>query len=201
MRYFADDLERRCRAGGADAATAHLRRCASQSRRMTQMLTDLLDYSRIGRKDEALERVDTGALVARDRRVDAAPRRASRSSIARRLAGGRAPRRAARSRAAQPDRQRYQAIMIATEGRSSVVQPSAELGPSITVRTTAPASSRWHEAIFEPFRTHRRTGNAGQQRHRPRPGPQDGGDAGGKLTLVSEPALRRGTKFKSGTGR
>jgi len=62
MRYFVDDLERAL-ADGGDDPKVHAGQIRSQARRMAQMLTDLLAYSKIGRQTEALATVDTAALV------------------------------------------------------------------------------------------------------------------------------------------
>lgn len=64
LRYLADDVEREL--GGAIPARARekLGRLKEQSRRMSDMLTALLEYSSAGRKAEVLETVDTRALVA-----------------------------------------------------------------------------------------------------------------------------------------
>lgn len=65
MRYLADDLEGHLEAGGDASAIARsiLARIRDQSRRMSGMLTALLDYASIGRKEEAVTTVDTLALI------------------------------------------------------------------------------------------------------------------------------------------
>jgi signal transduction histidine kinase len=64
MRYFAEDLERSLADSAAGEPRVHLERIKLQSRRMSQMMGDLLAYSRVGRKEEAVETVDTARLIA-----------------------------------------------------------------------------------------------------------------------------------------
>ncbi len=63
LHYMTDDVEAALR--GQDTATAGAKIAAMrvQTRRLSSMLSGLLDYSSIGRKSEALEQVDTRALV------------------------------------------------------------------------------------------------------------------------------------------
>lgn len=63
LRYFASDAAEAVAQEDAAAAAAHLERVRDQAKRMAAMLTGLLEYSRIGRKFEALERIDTRALI------------------------------------------------------------------------------------------------------------------------------------------
>ena len=63
LRYFAGDAETAITAGDLAAATANLDHLRQQAKRMSAMLTGLLEYSRIGRKTEAIEMVDTTALA------------------------------------------------------------------------------------------------------------------------------------------
>jgi signal transduction histidine kinase len=69
MRYFSDDLELTldspADAPGRQDPKVHLASIRAQSRRMAAMLTELLAYSKIGRKVEAIDRIDTRALVER----------------------------------------------------------------------------------------------------------------------------------------
>lgn len=63
MRYAAEDAGQALASGDGDAAGKSLERVTRQSRRMGQMLAGLLEYSRIGRKTEVAETVDTRVLV------------------------------------------------------------------------------------------------------------------------------------------
>ena len=69
MRYYSDDLELAldspADAPGREDPRVHLASIRAQSRRMAAMLTELLAYSKIGRKVEAIDRIDTRALVER----------------------------------------------------------------------------------------------------------------------------------------
>jgi signal transduction histidine kinase len=66
MRYFAEDLEAALMTDGNDSAREHLARLKSQSRRMSVMITSLLEYTRLDRdvgRASQIEMVDSGALV------------------------------------------------------------------------------------------------------------------------------------------
>lgn len=64
LRYVVDDLDACLASGAAQNHAGHyLARIKAQSRRMTDMLSALLDYSSVTRKSEAIETVDTAALV------------------------------------------------------------------------------------------------------------------------------------------
>lgn len=76
MRYFSDDLELSLDspvdAPGRQDPKVHLAAIRAQSKRMAAMLTELLAYSKIGRKVEAIDRIDTRALV--ERLIQSVPR-------------------------------------------------------------------------------------------------------------------------------
>ena len=67
LKYTADDvgetLKRYTDDAGLDAVATRVAWIGSQSRRMSSMLSSLLDYSTIGRKHRAVEEVDTRELV------------------------------------------------------------------------------------------------------------------------------------------
>jgi signal transduction histidine kinase len=63
LRYLADDIERELGGTIVGKAREKLGRLKEQSRRMSDMLTALLEYSSAGRKAEVVEAVDTRALV------------------------------------------------------------------------------------------------------------------------------------------
>ena len=63
LHYMTDDLEATLGENRLDDARTKLAWIRSQSKRMSSMLSALLDYSSIGRKYRALEPVDTKALV------------------------------------------------------------------------------------------------------------------------------------------
>lgn len=63
LHYMTDDVEAALASRDGEKAAAKIDEMRVQTRRLSTMLTGLLDYSSIGRKSEALERVDTRALV------------------------------------------------------------------------------------------------------------------------------------------
>lgn len=63
VRYSATDSKAALEAGDTASAIAYIERTLAQSRRMSSMLTGLLDYARAGRKADALESVDTRELA------------------------------------------------------------------------------------------------------------------------------------------
>lgn len=63
IRYITEDLQRNIEAPASGIAHELIQQVHDQSLRMSRMLTALLDYSSIGRKEQALKAVDTLALV------------------------------------------------------------------------------------------------------------------------------------------
>jgi len=63
LRYMTEDVETSLAAGRVEEVRTQVAWMRSQSQRMSSMLSGLLDYSSIGRKVEAIETVDTRALV------------------------------------------------------------------------------------------------------------------------------------------
>jgi signal transduction histidine kinase len=63
LHYMTNDVEAALLDRDAGTAAAKIDEMRVQTRRLSSMLTGLLDYSSIGRKSEALEHVDTRALV------------------------------------------------------------------------------------------------------------------------------------------
>jgi signal transduction histidine kinase len=63
LQYMTDEVDAALARGSLNAARAQLEWIRGQTRRMTSMLTGLLDYSSIGRKHEAIETTDTLALA------------------------------------------------------------------------------------------------------------------------------------------
>ena len=63
LRSFANAAASAVGEGRKESALAGIDEVLEQARRMASMLNGLLEYSRIGRKDEAVEDVDTQALV------------------------------------------------------------------------------------------------------------------------------------------
>ncbi len=63
LRFLADDAEAALTGGDIAAGLAALAAMREQSTRMSQMLSGLLGYATVGAKSDALEEVDTQALV------------------------------------------------------------------------------------------------------------------------------------------
>lgn len=65
MRYIADDIAKAMESSDTVAAGRALESLRDQSRRMSSMLSALLDYASVGRKSDMAEKVDTRELVTR----------------------------------------------------------------------------------------------------------------------------------------
>ena len=63
MRYLADDLETSITSRDGEEARAQLDRLRTQSRRMTSMLTSLLQFAKLDRAEDGIEMVDTRQLI------------------------------------------------------------------------------------------------------------------------------------------
>lgn len=67
LRYLADDIKTSLLTASGDVPPAALSACdelQDQSRRMSTMLSQLLDYASLGRQKDALETIDSRSLVA-----------------------------------------------------------------------------------------------------------------------------------------
>jgi signal transduction histidine kinase len=199
MRYFSDDLEQALEAepGSADASDprVHLAAIRAQSRRMAAMLTELLAYSKIGRKLEAVDRIDTRALV--DRLVQSTPRSATMQVTV----SGEWPvldtlaapldlvlRNLVANAVLHHDRPNGHVVVSATPQRTALRIDVADDGPGIP---------RDHqESIFLPFRTlatdassdHHGIGLALVRK--------TVDVVGARLEVISDPPARRGTTFR-----
>ncbi len=194
LRYFTDDLDAALQGLGGEDPRVHLARIRSQSRRMTQMLTDLLLYSKIGRQEEALETVDTAELVhGIVASIPRPPRMMVEISgdwpilntyvapldlVLRNLIG---------NATAHHDRDHGRVQVTCARGDDALEIVIVDDGPGIP--------PEWHEAVFLPFRTIAE-----------RPAADSSGiglalvrrtaeSVGAKLTLVSDPASARGATF------
>lgn len=63
LRYLADDVEDAIAQGDHEKAKSNLDRLRTQSRRMSNMLSALLDYASVGRKADVLETTDSRKLI------------------------------------------------------------------------------------------------------------------------------------------
>ena len=181
--------------GHADASSlrAVLKDIEGQSRRMSDMLTALLNYSSLGRKYEALEQVDTRALILSI--ADSLPE----SGITVAVDGDwpslstlRAPmdlvlRNLVANALQHHDRQIGQVTVCCSDHPQSLKIAISDDGPGI--------DPKHHNAIFLPFRTL----TAGADTNSTGMGlaavKKTIEAAGGTVEVSSNPKLRRGTTF------
>jgi signal transduction histidine kinase len=199
MRYFADDLEAvldsPLETPGREDPRVHLASIRAQSRRMAAMLTELLAYSKIGRKIEAIDRIDTRALVERlVQSISHTP--AMQISISGDwpvLDTLAAPldlvlRNLVSNAVLHHDRSAGHIIISATPQRQSLRIDVADDGPGIP--------KAHQESIFLPFRTlseaqsddHHGIGLALVRK--------TVDVVGARLDVISDPAVQRGTTFR-----
>ena len=166
----------------------------TQTRRMSRMMVDLLEYARVGRAHEATARVDTGGLV---REIADSLRQATTLELT--VAGewptietATAPldlvlRNLIENAIKHHDRERGQVEVRAAVRGPSLVCEIADDGRGI--------AGEWQEAIFEPFR------KIDDAHH-----PESSGiglalvkktlvNLGGRIEVVSDPQHVRGTTF------
>lgn len=196
LRYFAGDAREAVATGDGDAAAERLEMVIGQARRMTGMLSGLLEYSRIGRKSDAVEPVDTGALVQEI--VASVPRPAGITVNVQ----GDWPvvdtvlqplditlRNLLENAIRHHDRaQGYIGLCGAVVDGTLQISVRDD-GPGIPVE--------WHQAIFEPFR---RIGDESDVKEGSGMGLALVRKAvqavGGSIEVISDPAVRRGTEFR-----
>lgn len=195
MRYLLEEAETALGASDAVKARANLVRVREQSQRLTAMLAGLFDYSRAGYKQDVVSRVDLVELVSTI--VRSMPRRESlRIDI-----DGEWPvldtlaapldlvvRNLVDNAVKHHDRAEVHIVLSCLEEAEIVTVTVADDGPGI--------DPRHHEAVLQPFR---RLSDAVD--------PNSSGmglalvkrtveTVGGRLEIVSDPAVRRGTAFK-----
>lgn len=194
LGYFTGDLMAAVEVGNRAEIEAQIGRVRAQTRRMSAMLSGLLDYARVGRKEDAVETVDTGAL-AREIAASLAGDHRMTIEVAGewpRLETAAAPldlvlRNLVDNAIKHHDRAEGHIRLAAEEGSQQVVIRVSDDGPGIP-----PA---WHEAIFRPFRRVERSA-----------GPEGAGIGlaavrktlerlGGTIEVRSDPSRERGTTF------
>lgn len=151
MKILAQTLIEAAPPGTADNDKARLKAIAEQAQRMSKMLTELFDYSSLGRKYEAVERVDTRALI--EAMAASFDTRAIRISITGRwpvLTTLRAPmeivlRNLISNAISHHDRQSGTVEVNGSDDQLYFTVKVADDGPGIDVRH--------HDSIFLPFRT------------------------------------------------
>jgi signal transduction histidine kinase len=181
--------------GAADDASMRdiLRDIEGQSRRMSHMLTALLDYSTIGRKYEALESVDTGALIAavKDSLPDSghvvsikghwpvlSTLRAPLDLVLRNLTG---------NAMQHHDKATGEIVATCEEQQQSLVFSISDDGPGI--------DPHHHESIFLPFRTLRKDTEKESTGMGLAAVKKTVESAGGTIEVTSDPGIKRGTTF------
>ncbi|MGQ0672295.1 MAG: sensor histidine kinase [Hyphomicrobium sp.] len=195
MRYLAGDLEEALAAGNEPEARVTLARLKEQSTRMSGMLSALLDYSSIGRKDEAVARVDTHALVTSIVRSIPHPPGialeidghwpvidtlgAPLDLIVRNLIG---------NAIVHHDRETGRVRVSAIDSDLMLDISVSDDGPGI-----APAH---HAAIFLPFRTLGDTSRTGGQGMGLSLVKRTVESVGGRIEVHSNPEVERGTTFR-----
>ncbi len=184
----------------ARTATAGL---IGQSRRMSTMLLGLLEYAQIGRRPEAIERVDSGALATEI----TAGLRTSTGIVVQKTGAWpvfetfKAPldlvlRNLIDNALKHHDRTSGTVTLSASNSDRYWVFNVADDGPGI--------APEWHKAIFEPFR---RVADDDPASDRDRDVPEGSGiglalvkktieTIGGRIDLQSDPAVARGTTFR-----
>lgn len=151
MRHLIDDASARTEARGDAETRALLEKISGQSQRMSEMLSALLDYSTLGRKYEAIEPVDTRALVEAIK--NSSPSAGHVITIAGdwpELMTLRAPldlviRNLVTNALQHHDRPHGKIVMACAEGEQALNISIEDDGPGI--------DPRYHQAIFLPFRT------------------------------------------------
>lgn len=193
MRQLADHLITDAAIADQGDAVVKLQQVQTLSRRMSHMLTELLDYASLGRKYEALAPVDTAALIASI--VETVPASNHRIEIAGTwpvLTTLAAPldlilRNLVQNALQHHDRERGTIRVTCTDEGSSLAITIADDGPGI--------APEHHRAVFLPFRTlanGKRSGGTGIGLAMVKKMIET---AGGKITISSDPARARGTTF------
>jgi signal transduction histidine kinase len=197
LRYYSGDITDALMTVPLDlpAVQGAAEHITIQTRRMSNMLSGLLEYSRIGRQQDVIETVDTAALVheiiesvrtIEGIRIDApGPWPSIRATpvpldlVLRNLID---------NALKHHDRAEGWIRVSAIEDSVNITFEIADDGPGI--------DPEWHQAIFEPFR-----------RIDDRLHPESSGiglalvkrtveAAGGRIEVISDPAVARGTTFR-----
>ena len=195
MRITSDLLERELGTAVSPEAQENLRRIRLLSRRMGAMMSGLLEYSRVGRKHEAVASVDTGRLLDDIMAGIGAPaslaiERSGKWPVFETLAE---PldvvlRNLIENAVKHHDTRRGVIALSAADDGAFLRIDIADDGPGI--------DPTYHTAIFEPFRTISDESS-----------PDSSGIGlalvkktvelvGGRIEVASEPAVRRGTTFR-----
>ncbi|MEZ5854809.1 MAG: HAMP domain-containing sensor histidine kinase [Hyphomicrobiaceae bacterium] len=195
LRYAVTDAQAAIAADDGAAAGAHLVKVVKRSRRMSAMLTGLLDYASVGRKSEAISELDTGELA---REIAETAGEGTRFTVS---VEGQWPiiktlaepldvvlRNLVDNAVKHHDRDAGKVILRCEEGEEAVTFCVIDDGPGI--------AEEWQAAVFEPFK-------------QAAPGDEAEGAGiglslvkrivercGGTVELQSDPAKARGTTFR-----
>jgi signal transduction histidine kinase len=195
MRYFADDLELSLDDPAAGEPRGHLDNIRSQSKRMASMLTELLAYSKIGRKIEAVDKVDTRSMI--ERLVASVPHAPAIQLV---ISGDWpvldtlvAPldlvlRNLVTNAVLHHDRAFGRVEITARLKRQALEIDVTDDGPGI--------ASGHQEAIFLPFRTLSETASEDHHGIGLALVRRTVDSVGARLDVISDPAVKRGTTFR-----
>jgi signal transduction histidine kinase len=193
MRYLAKDAEAALAAGDLSQTRQGLSDMRAQSQRMAQMLSTLLAYASVGQKSDAVELVDTEALVAAVVRHLPCPPgiKVEISGIWPRLMTATAPldlvlRNLIDNAISHHDRDVGTVTVTAKDLCDGLILTIADDGPGIFLRD--------QQAIFLPFRTlvTRADGNGGMGLPLVR---RTLASVGGRIDVMSDAPRLRGTTF------
>ncbi len=195
MRYLADQLAARHSDQEQMAALGNIK---AQAERMSSMLSSLLFYSSIGRKEQALEQVDTARLIGDIARSLSQPGltiavggswpvittlKAPLDLVLRNLIG---------NAQQHHDRETGSIRVECTDTATGLTITIADDGPGI--------DAKHHDAIFLPFRTLAPEGRENSTGMGLAMVKKTVENAGGSITIHSDPEKRRGTG-RSATSR
>lgn len=194
LRYFTDDLTKAIEAGDVGEARAQVPRFRAQLTRMTGMLTGLLNYSRVGRKEEAASPVETGRLIREivasfdgthglTISIDGSWPRIETPATALDLV----LRNLLDNAIKHHDRLEGTVAIEAVDGAASLEIRIRDDGPGIPLT--------WHEAIFQPFRRVARAAEVDGAGIGLAAVKKTVARLGGTITVASDPARERGTTF------
>jgi len=190
VRYLADEIEQAVGASDTDAAHGRLQELRRQATRLSSMLSALLHYSSVGLSQQAIETVDTLALVTEI--VHSLPHQGTKVEIS-----GTWP---TLDTLAAPLDLTLRNLIDNTvkhhdrdKGKLQIACADAGSAIEITIEDDGPGIAPEHQtSVFLPFRT---LANGGEGMGLAIV--QKMVDAaGGVITLSSNPAERRGTTFR-----
>jgi len=191
LRYAATDAKAALTSGDAALASAGINQALSLSRRMSAMLTGLLEYARIGRKADVAEPVQTGDLAGEivesiqtgdNHRIEIEGDWPAITTVVEAL--DIVLRNLIENAVKHHDRSEGQIIVRADRTDGRLLISVRDDGPGID-----PA---WHEAIFLPFRQIDDADGAGIGLALVKKTVES---FGGTIDVQSDPAKERGTTF------